>query len=1153
MSERKWTESQLHAIESRDGSVLVSAAAGSGKTAVLVERIMQIVTDEKLGVDADRFLAVTFTNAAAHNIAAQLRAELAKRISDNPDDRRLKRQNLLLKRASISTIHAFCASLLREYFSLLDIPFDFTICDTLTASALSDDAIEAVLGELYADDTSGIKALSELFGRARSDKATAELILKLYEFESNLAFYEQWENDCLTELSTSRTIAETKAGKMLFSYAKDALLAAKSFTLEALSLCADDPDFDGAAAALTDDLDLINRMAALTDAANWQGVSDTLNALSYSRLVTKKGADENVKEKIKKLRERVKKIIEQLGSSVFVSSEKDFDEDRGTTLSAIKTLFLAVGKYREALFAEKLRRRSFEFSDIERLSLRLLCGENGERTAVCDEIAARFDYILVDEYQDTNEIQDLIFKLVSRDEKNLFFVGDVKQSIYSFRRADPEIFVARRERCYPDDAGLYPKKIDLSNNFRSSRAVIEAVNAVFSPIMKRLSGGTDYGDGEKLVPFDGSPNDDQKGLELHLLTKNSGFSEAEYLAAKIDELIKSGYPVRDKSGLRPCRAGDFCILLRSVKGKAEGYKKALEERGVRVWSDTSDNFFASSEIAVALALLRIIDNPRRSLELCSVMLSPLFGFTEDELLALRKGDKNAPFYTLVLKSRDPRCVNFVRVLSELRSFARTNSLAETVRFALDKTAAEVLLCAGGEFRSRRNNLRRLVEYANGFRRGEGAALPQFLAVCERAAKAKKSPDVGAFSPPNDAVSIISVHKSKGLEWPIVILADTAKGFNLQDASDSPLLFSASLGAGLKIKCELDDGISFISKKTAGYSALSLESRLNTKNEEMRVLYVALTRAKQKLIVVGEVSDPMGAVENAALACGNGEALPYTVNSFNCFLDWILSGLLLSCRGEFMRALGGESLPESFLSVHLAEALPEKKHEEETTTETAADEETLRELEQRLTFKYKNAELSKIPTKLSVSELSHKGGAILFKPSFAKSDLSGAEKGTAIHLFMQLADYKNAALSAKDELKRLTDGEYIDEALAKSINAEKLERLFSGELGKRIAAADVCLREYAFIDAVNASSVFPLSGEGDGTVLIQGIADCILIEKDGAVLIDYKSDRVKDEAELTARYGEQLRLYEAALNKRLGAQIKEILIYSFELNRTIRLK
>ncbi len=1151
MSEKVFTESQLHAIEARDGTVLVSAAAGSGKTSVLVERIMRIVCDESLDVDADRFLAVTFTNAAADNIAALLRSHLQARISEDPDNRRLKRQNLLLKRASISTVHSFCIALLREYFSLLDIPFDFTVCDALTASSLSDGAMEAALLELYGDDSSGIKELSELFGKARSDNATAELILKLDRFESNLAFPSNWESECISELSSELPIQKTRAGMMLLTYTKEALDSAKSYILEALSLCADDPCFSSTQDTLNADLDCVNRLSAFADKGDWDGCFLVVNSLNFKRFCSGKQADEDVKERVKTLRDKAKDIVTKLAETVFVSNGADYFSDRSAALSAVKTLFFAAKRYRELLFEEKLSRRTFDFSDIERLTLKLLCGEDGTRTKVCDEISTRFDFILVDEYQDTNEIQDLIFKLVSRDEKNLFFVGDVKQSIYSFRRADPTIFVSRRNACYPDEAGLYPKRIDLTNNFRSSLSVIDAVNTVFSKIMSDKAGGTDY-DGEALMPFDASPNDDEHGLELHLLDKLC-VSEPVQLARRIKELIDGGYKVRDKEGLRPCRAGDFCILLRSVKDKAAAYKQALDESGVRAWTDSNDNFFSSSEVAVAMALLRIIDNPRRSLELCSVMLSPLFGFTEDELLKLRCGDKTAPFYTLVLRNRDPHCVDFVRTLTELRSFARSSLLAETVRFALDKTSSEVLLCAGADFNARRNNLRRLVEYASAFDRGDNSSLSHFLAVCERAARADKSPDTGGFSPPSDAVCVISVHKSKGLEWPVVILADANKNFNLQDSTDSPLLFSAALGAGLKRKQPMPDKVSFIAKKSVGFAALSLESRLNTKNEEMRVLYVALTRAKQKLIVCGTVNDVSKTLDALSLTAALGKPLPFAVNSYNSFLDWILLGLLCDPRNCLVKALNASDHVCGFLEVRLGALPTESQVETKETAEPDADPKTVTEIDRKLSFRYKNEALFGIPTKLSVSELSHKSGASLYKPTFARAALSGAEKGTAIHLFMQLADYRAAAVSAKAELERLVKGEYIDPVSAESVSIEKLERLFAGELGRRIVAAPRCLREFAFIDAVFASSIFPLSGDTDGTVLIQGIADCVLLEEDGAVLIDYKSDRVKTADELVDRYSAQLSLYERALNKRLEKPVKEIIIYSFELNSLVRLK
>ena len=1153
MSETKWTASQQSAIRSTDGAVLVSAAAGSGKTTVLVERIVSIITDEKKPTPADRFLAVTFTNAAAANVAARLRAALEKRISLDPANRFLRRQNLLLKRASISTVHAFCSSLLKEYFSLLEIPPDFSICDELTASTIKAAAIEETLSEMYADENGKIKELSELFGRSRSDRDTSELILKLFDFETNLAFPERWEKECIDELKSKKAITESRMGEMLFSFANDALPSAKDFAVEALSVCSDDEELDGYAAAITGDLDEINRLSALASAKNWNGIKNELDGFAHKSLSGGRNANEELKSLAKALREEIKDVFKKLKGSVFICSQEEYISECAETLNAVEILFGANRLFSERLFNEKLRRRVFEFSDLERLTLRLLCREDGSPSELSDEIAARFDFILVDEYQDTNEIQDLIFKLVSREEKNLFFVGDVKQSIYSFRRAEPEIFVRRREMCYPDEAGLYPKRIMLSENFRSSSSVIDAVNAVFRPIMTKKAGGTNYDDGEELIPFSGSSRFEKTGLELHIARAQEKDDEPKYVASLISQMINDGYEIEENGVSRPCNAGDFCVLLRSPRNKANAFREALDERGVRAWTDTSDNFFLNSEIAVAMSLLQIIDNPRRDLALISVMLSPLFGFSEDELLSLRSRDKTAPFYSLVLTSEEEKFKSFAKTITALQNGAKALGLGETVRLALDETDAEVLLTAGSEIEKRQNNLRLLVDYANSFQNGTKVSLSQFLAVCQRAIKQGKSPVSDVFSPPSDAVSIISVHKAKGLEWNIVILADSDKRFNFQDSSDSPLLFSTSLYAGLRRKLVLDDGISFYTKRTLGYSALALSSAQSTRSEEMRVLYVALTRAKQKVIVTAALEKPEERIEKLFSKASREKIDPFIVNSLSDYLSWILLSLLNQYPEKMALAVKtGEALCD-FIKVVIGRKYEKAQTVIGESADEKPDQRLLAQIEQRLSFTYKNAALSAVPTKLSVSDISKKGDSSpIYTPVFSRKAASGAEKGTTIHLFMQLADYAAAAKSVDDELARLVENEYLDPISAKEISKTRLEAFFKSELGQRVVSAKKCLREYAFIDTISARDILSLPDGVDAPVLVQGIADCILIEENGATLIDYKSDRVERPEQLIERYKSQLLLYERTLKKQLNVPIKEVVIYSFHLEKAIKL-
>ncbi|MEA5051647.1 MAG: UvrD-helicase domain-containing protein [Oscillospiraceae bacterium] len=1141
----QWTPSQRRAIEARGGTVLVNAAAGSGKTSVLVERIVSLITDREHPMPADRFLAVTFTNAAANGLAARLREALEKRITQAPDDRWLRRQNLLLRRASVSTVHAFCAQLLREHAGALGIPLDFTVCDMLEAESLREGALAHTLGELYADESSGLREFSDLFGRSRSDAQTADLILELYEFECDLAFPERWQAECVAELR-GVPFADSKAGLFLFDYAAQALASARKLCVAGLAACDGDKVLARAyAPAFRSDLEAVNGFAALCAEKRTDDLMRALGAYAPLRLGGSKGADEAARDRAKGLRAAAQNVLGDLRKKCFFQTAAQCDADRDSTRRALETLFSATAVFRERLFADKLKKRCFEFDDLERLTLRLLCDGDGAPTPLAGEIAARFDHILVDEYQDTNEVQDLIFRLVSRGEKNLFFVGDVKQSIYSFRGADPEIFLRRRAGCYPVQAGLYPMRIDLAENFRSSRAVIEAVNGIFSGVMSAGAGGTDYVEGEALRPFEGSADSEKTGLELLLCG-----DEAAALAADIRARLDAGYPIDGDGGTRPCRPGDFCILLRAPRGRAAADAAALEAQGISAWTDSEDDFFANSEIAVLLSLLHIVSNPRRDVDLCAVLLSPLFGFTPDELLAGRAGAPELPFCTALLRSQDEKVRGFLARLGELRAQSARMGVGDLTAFAADALNAEVLLCAGGEFARRRANVRLFIDYARGFEAGADASLESFLAVCDHAAKSGKSPVSESFSPPADAVCVISVHRAKGLEWPVVFLADADKRFNLTDIGKSGALFDASLGAGFRFKTEDAASGAFYSRTTAAYRALSLHTRQRIVGEEMRVLYVALTRAKQQLVVSATAADPEKLLGSLRPIADFETIDPFLVLSCKEGLSWLFMALLQRY-GEALTFGPGAPWRQGPYWARVAEAAQAAAVAPEAV-QTQADPAALAALARRASFRYAKEALTRLPAKLTVSALAKDAaGAPLYRPSYARGGLTGAEKGSALHLFMQLADYKAAAADAGAELARLVGGEYISAEDAAGIRLSDVRAFFGSPLGRLVLEAKTVLREYAFLDALPASSVDP-DAPADAVVMIQGIADCIALGDGGAVLIDYKSDRVEDAAELVRRYERQLALYARTLSRRLPVPVRRVVLYSFHLGRAIDL-
>lgn len=1148
MSER-WTPAQRAAIDSRGGGVIVSAAAGSGKTSVLVERIISIITDEQKPVDADRLLVVTFTNAAASEMSSRIKESLAKLVAASPRDRRLRRQALLIKRAQISTVHSFCMSILREHFNELDISCDFTLADDTVCANLCANAMALTLDTLFANEASGIERLCDLFGRSRTADDTQVLIEKLYDFECNLARPERWESGCIDALASSE-LSSSPFADFLYTYADDALTHAKAALVRALDICADDETLAANyTPALEQDLNVVNALLAPTRQRDWEQCRELLTQYVPARLGTRtRDADPTLKESAKRLRDEAKKILRDvLPERVFSCTADEYKRDCELLLSPMRTLFSAVRLFEQNLYEQKLARKTFDFSDLERLTLRLLLDQNGGKTPAAQKLTERFAYVLVDEYQDTNEIQDLIFKTVSDDERNLFCVGDMKQSIYSFRRADPSIFLARRDRANPLKTGLFPQRIPLSNNFRSCREVIDAVNGVFSPIMTRACGGTDYSDDEQLACHAQTLSTGESGMMIDVVSGTAA-DEARHIASMISNMLASDGIVYTKTGERRCRPGDFCILLRSMKNRAEVYADALERAGIAVWCEGSAGLFDASEVRILLSLLRVADNPRRDIDLAAVLLSPLFSLTSRDLALLRAEDANAPLISLVRSSREEKCVRFCEALALIRGWKGSMSTAQLLRQCVDFLDAETLLCAGSELSRRQSNIRAFIQFAEERSQREGG-LPELLRLCDYALKNGFSFG-GSFTPPENSVCITTAHKSKGLEWPVIIVANANKQFNKQDSHDPTMLFDAALGAGARVKLPCADA--FYAHTSLAYCALSLASQLRTVSEEMRVLYVALTRARQRIIVTACSEKPLELLEKARL-CADGEADSFTVRGASSWLDWLLLSFFYA-QSERANEEDAVVYKSDSCVLRVCETPDDDGGEAESQQLPKPDESLCAELVRRFDYTSPFAALSQIPSKLSVTALAEDHSAErVYVPSFARKTLSAAERGTAIHRFLQCADYSAARADIRQELERLVSGQYLTREQADSIELKKLSGFFNSELSERVSRGK-CLRELEFMDVIKASELFADScSDSDAEIVVQGIADCVLVEPDGAVLIDYKSDRVKDVSVLLERYSAQLRFYRAALAKRLNMPIKRSVIFSLELGVGVDVK
>lgn len=1175
VSEQNWTPSQQDAITARGGSVLVTAAAGSGKTAVLVERAIRILCDDENPVDADRILLLTFSNAAAAEMRQRISARLSRLIRENPSDYRLRRQQALLSCARISTIHSFCLDLIRQNFQNLPVSPDFSLADEAELAIMKADCAREVIGEFYEmPEKSAFLELVELLFVGRDDKKLVDVMLKIYDFCRSHPFYLNWLDDKLALYGPDAETSRSDWGQAIMSWAEQALAFCAGQTDLSLAAIAQDDAIEKAyGPALRSDKIGIAECARAVAGGDWDGAVRALESFAFEKLGPLRGVDTR-KALVQESRKQVKELIGDLKAKYFSATEREFGEDLADLRPKIAVLFGMVRAFDQKFSEQKAAKRRLDFSDLEHLALLLLVRktERGyERTAQAADIAERFEHVLVDEYQDTNEAQDLIFTCVSRGQQNLFMVGDVKQSIYRFRQAMPEIFMEKKQKFFPYGGGVFPAKIVLGANFRSREQVTGAVNDLFGLLMSSELGEIDYDREERLVC--GAEYPAGSGLEPELLIladcgDDPVRSEAEAIAEKIRGMIAEGFPITENGAARPARPRDFCVLLRSTKNRAEHYAKALMSVGLPVAADTSGGFLSQREVAAMVGFLCALDNPLLDIELVSAMLSPFFDFTEDDVAGIRVRLRDAPLYSALCLAAedDEKAAGFLRMFRELRSLAAILPASSLITVIYEKTGAAELARAMPMGGQREAALRQLVEYAAEYHRLGYKKLGGFVGFLNRLrerggdlAAAGGGPGDGA-----DAVRIMSVHRSKGLEFPVVILADAARRFNRADMREPALLHSR-----LGFACVRRDRENLKQFTTVPMQAVRLECEREALSEELRILYVALTRAKEKLIMSAAFRGD-ARKKLAGLVCGleSGKLPPFVVRQAQSFADWILMAVLHLDGASALRELGGIEDLETVPSGSRWQIMMEKPGEESEPAEAGrvfthtADPALLEELRRRRDFVYPFLAHTSVPAKLAVSAAAKSGDGAGFRfrarPRFltehAGLPLSPAEQGSALHRFMQFADYAAARIDIENEIARMERREYLTAAEAASLDRRRLAGFFSSALAGRIFASGDVRRELKFMAECGREALgelFPDLPEG-AAIALQGVADCVFFENGEAVIVDYKTDRAASPGELAEKYAGQLRLYRAILEQNLGVPVRECLIYSFAFSREIQI-
>lgn len=1168
-----WTDEQRNAIYDNGGTLLVSAAAGSGKTAVLVERVVQKLLDKENPVDANRLLIVTFSNAAA----AEMRTRIYKKLSEYSKNREYRRliskQIVLLDTANISTIHAFCIKLLRRNFHVLNLSPAFSIADENEIAILSDIAINNVIKEYYAQNDPTFLSLVELLSSFRDDKSLVETVLKLYKSIRAYPFFRDWLKERLALYSLAKeNPMDSLWAQVIFSYCADALLHAKNAAENALEKIAQCPAISAYKDAFTDDLDVISRAILATENRNLEELYQIIDKHSFMSLKGIRNCEDPITQAfVKGQREFIKSVFSDLSNQV-CTDEKTFSSDISYLLPLIEKLFEITIAFSDRIDEYKTDRKLLDFSDVEQLTLELLVDrKDGKYTKseIAVNLSDEFDEILIDEYQDTNAVQDMIFSAISKDDSNLFMVGDVKQSIYQFRQAMPELFVQKQNTYSKYDGNNYPALISLSKNFRSRNTVTDSINFFFSILMSDDFGQVQYSDGHALVCGASYPEADNLQTDVDFLSLKdceleSPIAQARHIATRIIELMTTAKVTDKMTGeLRPPKFSDFAILLRAPKKVASQYISALNEAGIPAHFSNSDNCLGSIEIMTLLSLMRVINNPTLDVDLLVVLYSFLYSFSSDDMAKIRLIDRKATLYSNILKiAEDPshdihdKCKNFVEDIKDYRHNSSRMRIYEFIEYIYHKTDYPCLIGAKYDSEIKVKNLQIFKDFAVSFHSRPGACLNSFMRYMERVIESGGNLyGASGASDSTNAVQIMSIHHSKGLEFPICFVADLSHKFNTSDLTASTILHSQ-----LGFACVRRDEDLHAQFNTILLTATRLATKNIQLSEELRMLYVALTRAKEKLILVIPTKNPDKFIDNLIAKNPSKLTTPYVLKNCSSFGQWILLCLLQSNDFNVLESEKKVELLTDSSGVLFSINLFDVPQEYQVITDgvesssNESDEEIERYILESYSYAYPHVPEGDIVQKSSVSDISKKLYLMpMLTPQFEKTDvLTGAKKGTAMHKFMQFCDYKKAKEDAKSEIARLLSLNCLSEIQAKNIDVCDIEDFFKTSLADSLLKSDYVRRELKLSFLLDATEVDENCKSGDD-ILLQGIADCVFKDGDTIVVLDFKSDNIKTKEELIDRYSGQLKLYKKAVFNAFETDKVKCVLYSFKLKEVIELK
>ncbi len=1211
----EWTKEQLQAISKNKSNILVAAAAGSGKTAVLVERIINKILNEK--IDIDKLLVVTFTNAAASEMRERILNAIYKKIDESANDeeiQNLQKQVVLLNKASICTIDSFCLDVVRNNFFEIDISPNFRIADTAEIELLKQEVLEELFEEKYEEQNEDFQNLIKTYTSYRDDTPLKDLILKIYSYISSSPYPKKWLDNAVERFNIKDInidFTKTVWGELLIQEIKEELqddIAILEAEARKLSV---EKELILFQKTIENDICELQKLLANLD--NWNKAYSIANSIEFITWPRNK-VDLIEKENAKNVRDQVKKKFKAKSDKIFVSSSEEATQDileMHKTLIKLKNLIFEF----DELFTKKKKDKNIvDFSDIEHYALQILVREKEdgkhERTDVAKKYMSQFEEIAIDEYQDSNLVQEYILTSVSRG-NNIFMVGDVKQSIYKFRQARPELFLEKYKTYSLDEANEKGLKIQLFKNFRSRENILDFTNTIFANIMSEDLGEIEYSKEEYLnlgadweakeikneidiidIKEQEKPQSyDEESSEEDEVQENLEDIEieAKFVAKKIKELIYGKYQVYDlkKQKYRDIKYRDIAILLRSTKGKAPVFEKELIEKDIPVYSDMSSEYIDTMEIQTILSLLKIIDNPMQDIPLVTVMRSSIGKFTDDELVEIRLADRHSEFYLALLKAKlsvsaelKEKIERFLNQIDKWREEQEYLSLDELIWKIYEDTGFLNYMGVLPNGMLRQENLKMLFERAKQYESASFKGLFNFIRFIERLQLSSGDLSSAKMIGENeDVVRIMSIHKSKGLEFPIVFLTSSSSQFNLTDLNKD-ILLDQELGLGVKY-IDYDMQVKY---DTLTKLALRNKELNSVYSEEMRILYVALTRAKEKLYITGLSKDFSKAKENIENMISiyqnddiNKEQRkkinPILIKKYKTYLDWIL--MVYYSDFEKMKNLVDVNI---FAKDELIKDLkPEEKQELdllkiiEENCKNVTDEE-VKKVEESLSFKYKYEADTLIPSKTSITAIAHKNMEEIksnawnekiisfpvpkFMNNEADEKVTASKRGTIMHLCMKNLDFsKDYELQDVENLiEELKNKEVITSKEADSINVKQILQFTKSDVWQELKVAKEYHKEEPFYINVPANEIEETDSKAN--ILAQGIIDLYYVDKnDKLVLLDYKTDFVKEGEEeiLLERHTPQLMLYKEALENALDRKVDRIYIYSTTLGKKIQLK